>query len=183
MSLEAEWAWGTALPLCGLILATAQSNEISTLKMKRRLFLVGGGLSCLFYLLLVIEVEPVLKDTARRVAERTERRLLLKWGRGPTCPQVPWNGTFLVCSQLLPFPWQPYRPRRSFWKKCKEWTVGTLYGILHLVLSLTTGWIPWHGVNEFNASETLVKRDLCHVWVNCLLLSLSPDLTNKEKVQ
>lgn len=55
----------------------------------KRLFLVGGGLSCLFYLLLVIEVEPVLKDTARRVAERTERRFLLKWGRGHTCPQVP----------------------------------------------------------------------------------------------
>ena len=43
MSLEAEWAWGTALPLCGLILATAQSNEILMFKMKRRLFFGGGG--------------------------------------------------------------------------------------------------------------------------------------------
>ena len=154
------------------------------LKWKEDFFLVGGGLSCLFYLLLVIEVEPVLKDTVRRVAERTERRFLLEWGGALHAHSFHEMEPFWSVVNSCHSPGSPTAPGEAFERNARS-------GLLEHLTAFCISSYPWQQgefpgmvpVNEFNASETLVKRDLCHVWVNCLLLSLSPDLTNKEKVQ
>ena len=64
---------GSCLATLPSVISHSTSNEILIFYIKRRLFFLQGlVLSCLFYLLLLID-ESVLKGTARRIADGTEK--------------------------------------------------------------------------------------------------------------
>ena len=112
--------------------------------MKRRLLGLGGGwggdFSCIFYLLLMIEVEPMIEATARGVADGTETWLLLGCGR--VCPTWPTGclelGSFVVGSQLLPFQRAAILPWEKLLKETQAVDCWNAHHILLLFLSLPT---------------------------------------------